>query len=406
MRTSCALLLLAGLALAQDIELGGKLGAEFGVAVNGDIVVSAASLDLTASSEVGLGFFPDASFEATIASSYDAATGEARLELGEAFAKLFLGDFDLSVGNQTVAWGSADGFNPVDVVNPQDLSFPFGAEKLPVPLLRAVYNAPSDIKVDAVIIPAFRASRLPDARYQPAQSFQPPPGVTIVGQEAPIENLPGVALGNVQYGVRTTFGLDLLDGADISLSYFGGYRTDPTVSVKLIPAAQPGQFTVQPVFDYDWIHLVGVDFSASVAGSVVRGEAAYTFTRDPVGSDPAVGNPSFEAVLGAEYTFGEVFTSLQGILEVIGGDQGQGNDISVRTALSARYDIDNRTGVEGLWLQSLTDGSGVVGPGLSYTFADGVTGEARAFVFYGGRDSDLGAFRELSQLRISLSYAF
>lgn len=396
MRTAFILLALFGCALAQDVELGGELKVEFGLATNGDIVVSTADLDLIISGEVGQGFLPDASFEATVESSYDAATGEVRAELGETYAKLFLGDFDLSAGNQIVAWGSADGFNPVDVINPRDLSFPFASKKLPVPLLRAVYNAPS-IKIDAVVIPAFRASKPPDVRY--LQTFQSPPGVTITEQETPIDNRPAVTLKNVQYGARAAF--DLFDGADVNLTYFGGYRKEPTVFTKLTPARQPGQFTVQPVLNYDWIHLVGVDFSASVAGTVIRGEAAYTFTEDPDGSDPAVGNPSFEAVLGTEYTFGNLFTSLQGIVEYVRGDH-----LTFQTVLTARYDIDHRTRVEGFWLQSLPDGGGVIGPGLSYTFADGVSGEARAFLFYGAKDSELGALKGQSQFRFSLHYAF
>lgn len=54
-----------------------------------------------------------------------------RAEPGKTYAKLFLDDFDLGVGNQIVAWGSTDGFNPVDVINPRDLSFPFASEKRP-----------------------------------------------------------------------------------------------------------------------------------------------------------------------------------------------------------------------------------------------------------------------------------
>lgn len=121
----------------------------------------------------------------------------------------------------------------------------------------------------------------------------------------------------------------------MNLTYFGGfggYRKEPTVFMNLTPARQPGQFTVQPTLNYDWIHLVGVDFSASVAGTVIRGEAAYTFTEDPDGSEPAVGNPSFEAVLGTEYTFGDLFTSLQGIVEYVRDDH-----LTFWTVLTTRY---------------------------------------------------------------------
>src|SRR5690606_9591413 len=75
----------------------------------------------------------------------------------------------------------------------------------------------------------------------------------------------------------------------------------PTLETTLVPTDTPGAFAVQPVLRYDRVHVVGTDFSGTLGPVVVRGEAAYTFTEDPNGQDPAIGNPSLQAVLGAEY---------------------------------------------------------------------------------------------------------
>ncbi len=164
-------------ALAQ-VELGGELSSTAGVCFDNDkSVTSLGELELDVSGEVGLGIFPDADFLVTLRSEYDAVPGQTEVELGEAYARLFLGDFDVSFDQQLIAWGSANGIKPVDVLNPRDLRRDLlGAEKLPVLAFRAVYNAPENIKVDAVLLSAFRASRLPPL---PAQLLaELPPGVT------------------------------------------------------------------------------------------------------------------------------------------------------------------------------------------------------------------------------------
>src|SRR5690606_40424823 len=106
--------------------LVGALTAGFGVAFDGAVTVAAAGVDLRLDGEVGSGFFPDAVFVIEGQVVYDAASESAPLSarLGRAYATAFLGDVDLSVGNQVVSWGSVDVLNPVDVVNPRDLSYP------------------------------------------------------------------------------------------------------------------------------------------------------------------------------------------------------------------------------------------------------------------------------------------
>src|SRR5690606_5636205 len=156
----------------------------------------------------------------------DAASEAAPLSarLGRAYATAFLGDVDLSVGNQVVSWGSVDVLNPVDVVNPRDLSYPVAdpaSQKLATPMLRAVAHAPGGVTLDAVLVPVFVPSTLPGARWLPEGQLpgELPPGVTIVGIADPLEARPAFEVGNVQFGLRATLDLDLLGGADVSAVY-------------------------------------------------------------------------------------------------------------------------------------------------------------------------------------------
>src|SRR5690606_16188352 len=301
-----AVLLLVQSAAAQvTYDLGGTVGAEFGVAFDGTIPVAAASLDLTLQGEVGQGFFPDAVFEATLQAGYDAAAADPfTFRLGPAYAKLFLDDLDLTIGNQIVAWGSVDVVGPVDVVDPRDLTYPVrdpADQRLATPMIRATFHAPEGVTVDAVVVPVFVPSTLPDERWQPATMLPPlPPGMSIVGVAEPAVERPGAELGNVQFGARATIDLDVAGGADASVVVYRGFRHTPTVSFELVPTDAPGAFVVQPRLDYGRVTVLGGDFSLVLGSYVVRGEAAYGFGDDPDGTDPRVANDTLDAVVGVE----------------------------------------------------------------------------------------------------------
>lgn len=409
------LLLFCSPALAQvRYNLGGDLSASFGVAVDGHIPVAAAGITLKFDGEVGAGFFPDAVFVAELAAAYDAAQPDTpfSVRLGRAYATAFLGSIDLSVGNQVVSWGSADVLSPVDVVNPRDLSYPIGdpaSQKLATPMLRAVAHAGDGVTVDLVVVPVFVPSTIPGARWQPP--LQLPPGVTVVGLENPIVARPAAHVNNVQFGVRATLDLNIGGGADASLVYYRGFRHLPSVAFIPIPTETPGQFVVQPILAYDPINLIGMDFSAVVGQFVLRGEAAYTITGQPAtlpGGAPApVGTDTFEAVLGAETIIeGGPFVSLQGVYQHAAAGAMTPASHRFSTAVITTYEPNNRTGLDLAWLHSWSDGSGVIRPSLSYTFADGLVGSAEAAVFYGVDGSEYGAWRNNSQFRIGIGFSF
>lgn len=366
--------------------LGGEIAAPFGLSLSSASTALSGGTAFTfkLSGSVGAEENPTAAFSANLIARADIATGTTRLELGETYITAYLGDFDLSAGNLRVNWGATDLFSVLNTINPQDLT---RMESIPVPALRAVWNLPDDARLEAVLVPGFTPSVLPTTTGEIPASL--PPGVSIVGQNAPIENRPNASLANAQYGLRYTAGLDVFDGGDFSLSYYGGLRHTPTATVQLIPAANPGQFTVQPRFNYDWIYVLGADTNLAVGGFAVRAEAAYTFTQDMSATNPAIGNPSLEATAQLETTFEQ--TSYTGLLNTRWqkGEAGQPDSFRLSAALIVLRELDGRTSLSGAWVQSLTDGSGVVAPRLEYILADGLKAEAGLRVGYGAGGSSL-----------------
>ena len=385
-----------------QVTLGGEASARFGVAIDGSLPIAAAQLELDVKGETGSGLFPDATFNASLIARYDAA-GSSEVRLGEAFATLYLGGLELSVGQQDVAWGTTVGINPVDVVNPRDRSFPPDIQKLPVPMVHASYYLGDVARIEAALVPVFVPSVLPGDTWQSSQTMSPPQGVTVVGQLPSQDDRPTAGLDNVQVGLRATA---TLPGFDVSATYFHGFRSLPTVQKSLVPSGRPGEFLVQPVARYDRINVVGADFSRVIDNVVMRGEAAYTFTADPNGSDPAIGNPSWQAVLGGEYAVPKgPRVVLQGVLDVRVPDQGTSADTRFKTMTMLSYQAGTRSQIDLGWMQDL-DGSGTLLPRFSYTFADGVVGHADGYIFYGADGTEFGGWRGNSQLRVGLTYSF
>jgi len=302
-----------------------------------------------------------------------------------------------------VSWGTTVGINPVDVVNPRDRSFPPRSDKLPVPMVHATYYAGDVATIEAAVVPAFVPSIPPAEAWQPPAASPPKAGPQIVGR-LPTENvIPATELGNVQFGVRATVKLHVLD---LGTTYFHGFRTLPTVQPTLQPGPRPGTYLLQPVARYDRVDVVGIDASAVVQEVVLRGEAAYTFTADPNGIEPKIGNPSWQAVFGGEYAFpGGPRAIVQGVLDVNEPDAGGDPTARFKTMTMLSYQANARTQIDVGWLQSL-DGSGSLQPRLSYTFADGVVGHADGYVFYGADGSEFGGWRGNTQVRLGLAYSF
>lgn len=362
--------------------LGGEIKSQFGLSTSG-VLSGSAAFTLKFSGSLGAEESPTAAFSANLVARTDAASGVSRLELGETVLTAYVGDFDLSAGNLIVNWGSVDLFSLLNTVNPQDLN---RMEAIPVPAFRAVWNLPADARLEAILVPGFTPSILPAAA--PALTNLPP-GVSIVGQDPAVDNRPAARLENLQYGLRYTGGLEVFDGGDFSLSFYGGLRHTPTATIHLIPTATPDQFRLQPIFNYDWIQVLGADTNLTIGGFAVRAEAAYTFTQDMDGTNPAIGNPSLEATAQTEVSLNQI--NYTAILNARWqkAELGQSDRFGLNAALTASHELDNRTVLSGAWVQSLTDGSGVIAPRVEYTLADGLKAEAGLRVGYGGAGSSL-----------------
>ena len=404
-----ALAALSASALAQvRTEWRGSLDARFGVAIDGALAAAGVRAQATLDGTVGSEFFPTAAFRVALDAEADAALGRSGLRLGEAWARLFLGDVELTAGNQTLSWGSTDAVNPVDRLNPRDLRVPIDAIKLATPMLHIRAYLEGDLALEAALLPVFTPSLPSDAAWRTDPAPTLPPGMTIVETRPARDERPAAALENVQFAVRAQW---RPPGFDLAVSYLHLRRDTPTASAEVVPTGAPGEVALQPVLRYDRIEVVGIDGSVALGSVVLRGEAAYTFTRDPDGTDAAIGNPGFQVVVGGETPIPEGPRAvLQLVLDGATRDAAPdgtpgGVELSWRTMVILNQAANERTDLQAAWVQDF-DGSGMVRPSLAYDFADGVTGTLEAVVAYGADGTRFGGWRGRSGATASLRVAF
>ncbi len=404
-----ALVALSTAALAQvRTEWSGSFDARFGVAIDGDLSAAGARAQGALDGTVGSEFFPTAAFRVALDLEADAALGRSEIRLGEAWAHLFLGDVELTAGNQTLAWGSTDAVNPVDRLNPRDLRVPIDAVKLATPMVHLRAYLDGDVALEAALLPVFTPSLPPDAAWRSDPTPMLPPGVTVVETRPVRDERPGAALANVQFAARAQW---RPAGFDLAVSYLHLLRDTPTASAEVVPTGTPGQVALQPVLRYDRIEVVGLDGSVALGSVVLRGEAAYTFTRDPDGTDPTIGNPSFQVVVGGETPIpGGPRVVLQLVLDGTTRDAAPdgtlgGVELGWRTMAILNQAVNARTDLQAAWVQDF-DGSGLVRPSVAYDFASGVTGTLEAVIAYGADGTRFGDWRGRSGATASLRVAF
>lgn len=177
-------------------------------------------------------------------------------------------NFDLAVGKQFYTWGTADGFNPTDNLNPRDYHDVPDREKMGIFSFAASYY-PQDASLTLVVIPYFTPSRLPlvHSRWSPTPNSKSsddsafgalgvPEGTTARRRE-----MPGKRVDKVQVGLRAK---QTISGWDVSASYFSGYNTQPVVRV-VDTVARPR---------FNRMHVLGADFTTTSGKFEYHGEWA------------------------------------------------------------------------------------------------------------------------------------
>ena len=339
------------------------------------------------------------------------------LDLKEAVTTFHAGPVDLFFGKQFFAWGTADAFNPIDLINPYDYLDVIDNEKLGVYAAAARWTMGATSLTFAVI-PVFTPSRtpLPTSRWVPPPSSSAPPSV--------VDNreLPATDLDNVQYAtrLRTT-----IRGWDLSVSYFDGFDSTPVIKQSAVTIAPGGvipRFT--PVFTR--LHVPGFDFSTTWRKFEFHGETAFRLVARNGRQD------QMQGVFGLNYTWDTFeLTWLEQILfiveyaKTVDLSSGRGSSIVGNSALIASgLAFRNQAYRDALWGRAIlrfTDKTQLnvstaldfSGPPNSYAqlklthkLTDALQAEAGLDLFMGGINTFWGRWRDNDRFFFFMKYLF
>lgn len=231
---------------------------------------------------------------------------------------LFSEDLDVRFGRQRIAWGTADGINPTDNINADDLEdiFNFG-EHLGSDAVSATYYL-DDFTFQGVYVPVFTPAAFPYGDWIVAftPDFSLPPGL-IIGE---MENR--IILPENELSKTSSFafkvGTNVLD-YDVSFSYYNGRDDLPLLTnVNLSPVDTIGTMDAITEMTYPLMQVVGADLAGSIFDIGIWAEGAVFIPQkqflDITFPHPVHGmvtqqetalddKPYFKYIVGTDYTF-------------------------------------------------------------------------------------------------------
>lgn len=337
----------------------------------------------------------------------------------EAYVNAYVGRFDLRFGQQIVAWGRADGYNPTDVVTPKNMVVRSPDEddrRNGNFLLRCFLNT-SPLRFESVLIPSYEPSVIPTA-------ISTLPTGTSWGEP----DYADASCKNIGGALKLHLELASFDG---SLCYFNGHNTLPGIRTDLDAAEPPADALLLIPTSYR-IHLVGADFSTTLGPFGLRGEMAYRRTHDQYEGQPHIPYPDLQVVLGGDREFGDFSLILQYIgrtildFEELSQPQGlqeqaayeielrnrmlqsqreeRSHAVSFRPALSLMHETAS---VELLGFYNVTTEELYLKPKVSYDMADALTLTVGGDLFRGPDDTLFGTIDEtVSSLFMELRASF
>jgi hypothetical protein len=222
-------------------------------------------------------------------------------QLKEAYAGYSTPKLDIFLGNQIVAWGRTDGYNPTNTITPVDYFFLTADpddQKLSNFMIRTRYRFTPSIDIDVIAIPfyvpsVYRYDLFDMGEYGQSVEFTSP-------------TLPEKSFKNSSIAARFNVELSRIG---FSVSYFRGFDPFLGFDVKQIDWASDQLSILNSATPY-LKNMFGADFAIPAGAWIFRGEMAYNRTTgyDTVIYKPA---PSLAYVAGIERSFLGITAILQ-----------------------------------------------------------------------------------------------
>ena len=339
------------------------------------------------------------------------------VELNEAYLTVDTERMDFIFGKKMMRWGTGDGINPMDLINPRDYRDPIASarsdSRLPILLANGIFLL-GPVTMEGVLIPKPEVNKfsLPNSPWEPeglrelkrsAESGE----IVLAPQEKP-----DTWFKNSEFAFRVS---TVWHGFDLALLYYNGYTDDPVYHRDYLTDGRM-RFTTR----YHRYQAYGFNFAKGFERATVRGELAVKpellFSIDPndpsynEDSDGLVARNLYQGVIGIDSTFfTNLYVNLQFFADII--EDGQEALAARRKTHGITFEISDK-----FLDDDLTSGF----RGMYFTSNEGLAAEIFAeyklsdhwqiapgyMSFSGPKDSRMGQFRKNDMVYLRLRYSF
>jgi hypothetical protein len=356
------------------------------------------------------------------------------LSVDEAYARFGIKAFEAELGLRKLSWGRADSMGPLDVTNPFDYSDLTDMTnqlemKIARPMIHVSWNLGDFTRLEGVFVPWFRAHGFAlRGRWIPSQVSGLDPILVSLGKTLDDVYTDRVErIDHAQGGIRFT---TTIGRADLGFQYYTGYFYRPAVNA-VVDLVLPGNTRFN--IDYNRYHQIGVDYAQVLFGFNLRSELGVNLTSDLQGGDPAVENPAIVYSLGFDRDFWGINLNLQGngrirlmqnnivlfgparpvidaeakivtMAPSIVTEASPATSTRVTAILSKKFFRDElELKTTALW--GIEDRDFLIIPAAVWTRND-LSLEVSAGFFGGGRDGELGQYRDNGYVKTALAWKF
>jgi len=339
------------------------------------------------------------------------------VELNEAYLTIDTERMDFILGKKMMRWGTGDGINPMDLINPRDYRDPIASARadarLPIFLANGILLL-GPVTIEGVLIPKPEVNKfsLPDSPWEPEalkelrESAESGEIVLSPGEE------PDNWFKNPEFAFRVS---TVWKGFDLALLYYNGYTDDPAYHSDYLADGRM-RFTPR----YHHYQAYGFNFAKGFERVTIRGELAVKpgllfsiDSNDPSykeDSDGLVSRDLYQGVIGIDRTFfTNLYVNLQFFTDVI--EDGQESLAARRKTHGITFEISDK-----FLDDDLTAGF----RGMYFTSNEGLAAEIFAeykigdhwelapgyMLFNGPEDSRLGQFDNNDMVYLRLRYSF
>lgn len=324
------------------------------------------------------------------------------------FRELYLGydteTVDILIGRKIHRWGTGDGINPMDLVNPLDTRDPLSSgradNRLPVWSIDTTVSG-KGVSLEGIVLPLAGVNTLPPSGnpWEPRLLRRLREGEKMGGLSLSEPEKPDRWFRDVEYGARLSTNLR---GWDLALMGFRGYADNPLFT------GRPQGSGMDWTSEYRHFSALGVSFAKGLGSQTIRGEAAYK-PHFPVQGDRGVQRANlWQAVLGWDWNIdGAYYLNVQ----IFGDQQDRADATGKRLWHGGAYEVSGtwcqdalKAGIRGRFY---TSGEGTLTElFLEYELDDHWQASTGIMCWSGTQDTILGQYTKNDFAYLTLRYVF